>query len=54
MSASFVYDADGNRVQGTVNGTTTIYIAGLYLYAAEGVMPGGFSPELVQEAFHKK
>lgn len=31
-----------------------IYIAGLYLYAAEGVMPGGFSPELVQEAFHKK
>lgn len=31
-----------------------IYIAGLYLYAAEGVMPGEFSPELVQEAFHKK
>ncbi len=31
-----------------------IYIAGLYLYAAEGVMPGGYSPELVQEAFHKK
>lgn len=30
------------------------YIAGLYLYAAEGVMPSGFSPELVQEAFHKK
>lgn len=31
-----------------------IYIAGLYLYAAEGVMPGGYSPELVQGAFHKK
>jgi Family of unknown function (DUF6159) len=31
-----------------------IYIAGLYLYAAEGVMPGGFSPELVQDAFQKK
>jgi len=31
-----------------------IYIAGLYLYAAEGVMPNGFSPDLVQEAFHKK
>lgn len=31
-----------------------IYIAGLYLYAAEGVMPGGYSPELVQEAFQKK
>ena len=32
ISASFVYDADGNRVQGTVNGTTTVYIAGLYEY----------------------
>jgi len=32
VSASFVYDADGNRVKGTVNGTTTVYIAGLYEY----------------------
>jgi hypothetical protein len=31
-----------------------IYIAGLYLYAAEGVMPGGYSPELVQGAFVRK
>lgn len=31
-----------------------IYIAGLYLYAAEGQMPGGFSPELVQGAFVRK
>lgn len=31
-----------------------IYIAGLYLFAAEGVMPGGFSEDLVQGAFHKK
>lgn len=29
---SFVYDADGNRVKGTVNGVTTVYIAGLYEY----------------------
>jgi RHS repeat-associated protein len=27
---SFVYDADGNRVKGTVNGVTTSYIAGLF------------------------
>lgn len=31
-----------------------IYIAGLYLYAAEGQMPGGFDPALVQGAFEKK
>lgn len=31
-----------------------IYISGLYLYAAEGVMPTGFSEDLVQEAFRKK
>lgn len=31
-----------------------IYIAGLYLFAAEGVMPRGFSEDLVQEAFRKK
>lgn len=32
VSASFGYDADGNRVKGAVNGTTTVYIAGLYEY----------------------
>ncbi|HQR06615.1 MAG TPA: DUF6159 family protein [Gemmatales bacterium] len=31
-----------------------IFISGLYLYSAEGVMPSGYSPELVQEAFQKK
>ena len=31
-TATFVYDADGNRVKGTVNGVTTVYIAGLYEY----------------------
>lgn len=31
-----------------------IYIAGLYLFAAEGVMPHGFSEDLVQEAFRRK
>jgi hypothetical protein len=31
-----------------------IYIAGLYLYSAEGQMPGGFAPELVQGAFVRK
>ena len=25
--ATFLYDADGNRVKGTVSGTTTVYIA---------------------------
>ncbi|MCA9950619.1 MAG: peptidoglycan DD-metalloendopeptidase family protein [Anaerolineales bacterium] len=30
--AEFVYDADGNRVKGTVNGVTTIYIAGIFEY----------------------
>ncbi|MCP4126412.1 MAG: RHS repeat-associated core domain-containing protein, partial [Gammaproteobacteria bacterium] len=34
ISATFVYDADGNRVLGTVDGTTTIYIAGVYEYQA--------------------
>ena len=28
--ATFLYDADGNRVKGTVSGTTTVYIAGIY------------------------
>ena len=27
---TFLYDADGNRVKGTVSGTTTVYIAGIY------------------------
>ena len=40
MSATFLYDADGNRVKGTVAGVTTVYpstrlragLAGLYEY----------------------
>ena len=32
VSATFLYDADGNRVKGTVNGVTTVYIAGVYEY----------------------
>ncbi|MGI6377326.1 MAG: hypothetical protein ACOX3S_15240 [Anaerolineae bacterium] len=31
-SATFLYDADGNRVLATVNGATTVYIAGLFEY----------------------
>jgi len=30
--ATFVYDAEGNRVKGTVNGTTVAYIDGVYEY----------------------
>jgi RHS repeat-associated protein len=30
VSATFLYDAEGNRVKGTVAGVTTVYIAGLY------------------------
>ncbi len=30
VSAAFLYDAEGNRVKGTVAGVTTVYIAGLY------------------------
>ncbi len=30
VNASFLYDADGNRVKGTVGGVTTVYLAGLY------------------------
>jgi RHS repeat-associated protein len=30
--ATFLYDADGNRVKGTVSGTATVYIAGIYEY----------------------
>ena len=30
VSASFLYDADGSRVKGTVAGVTTVYLAGLY------------------------
>ncbi len=37
VSASFVYDADGNRVMGTVAGVTTVYIAGLYEWQAGAV-----------------
>ncbi len=32
VSASFLYDAEGNRVKGTVGGVTTVYLAGLYEY----------------------
>jgi hypothetical protein len=32
VNASFLYDADDNRVKGTVAGVTTVYIAGLYEY----------------------
>lgn len=28
--AGFLYDADGNRVKGTVGGVSTVYIAGVY------------------------
>ena len=31
---NFVYDAGGNRVKGTVNGVTVVYIAGLYEWQA--------------------
>jgi RHS repeat-associated protein len=34
VNASFVYDADGNRVKGTIGGVTTVYLAGLYEYQA--------------------
>lgn len=55
MIAGFVLGAVYLLVTSIVLSTLKqIYIAGLYLYAAEGVMPGGYSPELVQEAFHKK
>ncbi len=30
LNATFLYDAEGNRVKGTVAGVTTVYIAGLY------------------------
>ncbi len=30
MTASFVYDGDGNRVQSTINGVTTVYIGNYY------------------------
>lgn len=30
--ATFLYDADGNRVKGTVGGMTTVYVAGIYEY----------------------
>ena len=32
VNAMFLYDADGNRVKGTVDGVTTVYLAGLYEY----------------------
>jgi hypothetical protein len=32
VSASFVYDADENRIKGTIGSVTTVYIAGLYEY----------------------
>jgi hypothetical protein len=32
VSATLLYDADGNRVKGTVAGVTTVYLAGLYEY----------------------
>ncbi len=34
VSATFLYDADGNRVRGAVAGVTTVYIAGIYEYQA--------------------
>ena len=30
VSATFLYDADGQRVKGTVNGVATVYVAGVY------------------------
>jgi RHS repeat-associated protein len=30
VSATFLYDAEGNRVKGTVGGVTTVYLAGIY------------------------
>jgi hypothetical protein len=30
VTASFVYDGDGNRVKGVVNGTTPFYVSDLY------------------------
>ena len=30
VSATFLYDADGNPAKGTVAGVTTVYLAGLY------------------------
>lgn len=35
-TASFVYDADGNRVKSTVGGVTTVYIAGVFEFIENG------------------
>jgi len=32
ISASFVYDASGSRVKGTINSVTTVYVVGVYEY----------------------
>ena len=37
--ATFVYDADGNRVVGTVDGVQTFYIAGVYEWSAGSNAP---------------
>lgn len=34
--ASFIYDADGNRVKGTLGGVTTVYVGGLFEYQNGG------------------
>ena len=51
MSATFLYDAEGNRVKGTVAGVTTVYpstrlragLAGLYEYQNGTVKSRGTS-----------
>lgn len=35
-TATFIYDADGNRVKGTVGGVTKVYIAGVHEFIENG------------------
>ena len=35
-TASFIYDGDGNRVKGTVSGTTTVYIGNYFEWTSAG------------------
>ena len=37
VTASFVYDGDGNRVQSTINGVTTVYIGNYYEKSGDNI-----------------
>ncbi len=49
-SATFLYDASGNRVLATVNGETTAYIGGVYEHTDTGASTSTYAGSVIRRS----